>query len=625
MIGRAVVAAGVLLGSALGSALGPVAPPPTVSAASRFLDPMFAVDVQRDVVYGTATRADGTPITLTLDLYTPRGDVAAGRPVFVFAHGGFFVAGDKADTTAWPTRMAQRGYVAASINYRLGAVPVIAPVDTAEEVRIVDDARADMQTSVRWFRENAGSLRIDPDRIAVGGTSAGAVTALGVAIGGDDPLPGDHADQSSGVCTAVSISGANAPTAVGPNDTGALFVHGTADTVVPYDLAVQTRDAMVANGLPVSWNPISGKGHGLTSTDLAPSVAVTIQWLHDRVATAPYPCSPAVAAQPRVPAGRTTTIDGPPGRSGVVSLVATENRAAGYIQALRCGGATGASSNLNSDAPGQTRAALAVVEFDAQGRACLFNQASTHLVADLQGTFTPGAFEDVVDDRLLDTRRGPMPAGGSMVEVRGRPDSTAVVSLTLTETTAAGYLQVLPCGTSPGAWSNLNADAAGQTRAGLAFVRFAADGRVCVFVQRSGHVVVDLQGYMSPDSFDDTPDDRVLDSRSGPMPAAGSVTVVRGRPSTTGVVSFIATETTGAGFVQVLDCGTAPGSSSNLNVDAPGQTLAGLAFVRFAADGTACVFTQRPTHLVADVQGYLTAGAFDDVTPDQRLLDTRRR
>jgi dipeptidyl aminopeptidase/acylaminoacyl peptidase len=482
-----------------------------------------------------------------------------------------------------------------------------------------------MQTSVRWFRENAGSLRIDPDRIAVGGTSAGAVTALGVAIGGDDPLPGDHADQSSGVCTAVSISGANASTAVGPADAGALFVHGTADTVVPYDLAVQTRDAMVANGLPVSWNPIGGKGHGLTSTDLGPSVDVTIQWLHDRVATAPYPCSPAVAAQPRVPAGRTTTIDGPAGRSGVVSLVATENRAAGYVQALRCGGATGTSSNLNSDAPGQTRAALAVVEFDAQGRACLFNQASTHLVADLQGTFAPGAFEDVVDDRLLDTRRGPMPAGGSMVEVRGRPDSTAVVSLTLTETTAAGYLQVLPCGASPGAWSNLNADAVGQTRAGLAFVRFAADGRVCVFLQRAAHVVVDLQGYMASGSFDDTPDDRVLDSRSGPMAAAGSVTVVRGRPSTTGVVSLIATETAGAGFVQVLACGTTPGASSNLNVDAPGQTLAVLAFVRFAADGTACVFTQRSAHLVADVQGYLMAGAFDDVMPDQRLLDTRRR
>jgi hypothetical protein len=144
-------------------------------------------------------------------------------------------------------------------------------------------------------------------------------------------------------------------------------------------------------------------------------------------------------------------------------------------------------------------------------------------------------------------------------------------------------------------------------------------------MQRAAHVVVDLQGYMAPGFFDDTPDDRVLDSRSGPMAAAGSVTVVRGRPSTTGVVSLIATETAGAGFVQVLACGTTPGASSNLNVDAPGQTLAVLAFVRFAADGTACVFTQRSAHLVADVQGYLMAGAFDDVMPDQRLLDTRRR
>lgn len=601
-----------------------MAPRPAV-AATRYLDATFAVDVQRDVVYGTAVRADGTPITLTLDLYTPRGDTATGRPVFVFAHGGFFVAGSKADTAAWPTRMAERGYVAASIDYRLGSLPVIAPVDTPQEVQTVDDARADMQTSVRWFREQAASLRVDPDRIAVGGISAGAVTALGVAVHADDPLPGDHADQSSAVCTAVSISGANDPAAVGPADAGALFVHGTADVVVPYDLAVATRDAMVANGLPVSWIPIERATHALTSADLDPTITPAIRWLYDRVATASYPCSPAVAVLPPLPAGRTTTISGPAGRSGVVSLVATENQAAGFVQALRCGGPVGTSSNLNNDRPGQTRAALAVVDFDAQGHACLYNQVRTHLVADLQGTFVPGAFEDVVDDRVLDTRRGALPGNGSRLEVHGRPDSTAVASITVTETTGAGYVQALPCDAAPGGWSNLNIDAVGQTRAGLAFVRFDGAGRVCVFLQRAAHVVVDLQGYMSPAAFDDTPDDRILDTRRGALPGAGSVTVVRGRPSSTGVVSLVATETTGAGFVQVLPCDTAPGASSNLNTDAAGQTVAVLAFVRFAADGTACVYTQRPAQLVADVQGYLAPGAFDDLVPDDRVLDTRRR
>jgi hypothetical protein len=49
-----------------------------------------------------------------------------------------------------------------------------------------------------------------------------------------------------------------------------------------------------------------------------------------------------------------------------------------------------------------------------------------------------------------------------------------------------------------------------------------------------------------------------------------------------------------------------------------------VAFVHFDGIGTACLFTQAGTHLVADLQGYLAAGAFDDIA-DVRVLDTRIR
>ena len=598
--------------------------PTSTVAATRYLDATFSVDVQRDVVYGTAINVDGSPIALTLDLYTPRGDTIDGRPVFVFAHGGFFVAGDKSTTTLWATRMAQRGYVAASINYRLGPEPVLAPIDTALELTVVNNARADMQTAVRWFRVNAATLRIDADRIAVGGSSAGAVTALGVAINADDPLPGDHPEVSSAVCTAFSISGANDPAAISADDAGAIFFHGAIDTVVPYPQAAATRDAMVASGLAVSWNEFADEGHSLTQPSLTAMVQPTVQWLYDKVATAPFPCSPAVGREPPVPAGRETQITGRADRSGVVSIVGVDNQIPGFVQALPCGSAPGGSSNLNADAPDQIRAVLAVVRFDSQARACLFNQVQTHLVADLQGWFAPIAFDDVADDRLLDTRAGAKPVDGALVAIAGRPDSTGVVSLTITDTSAPGYVQVLPCGAAPGASSNLNADAVGQTRAGLAFVRFDAQGRACLFVQRSTHLVVDLQGYMTPGSFDDVTDARVLDTRTTARPAGGSSTEITGRPGATGVVSLVATEAAAPGYVQVLACGAVPGASSNLNLDAAGQTVAGLAFVRFDALGRACLFNQTATHLVVDVQGYLADGAFDDIA-DVRLLDTRVR
>lgn len=618
MAAVAVAALAVCVGGA------PGAPARVATAATRYLDPIFLPDVQRDVVYGTATAADGSRVELRLDLYTPRGDTATDRPVFVFAHGGYFFTGDKSTTVTWAQRMAQRGYVAASINYRLGTAPVLYPVDTPTEFQVVNDARADMQTAVRWFRANAASLRIDPDRIAVGGTSAGAVTALGVAANADAPLPGDHEEFSSAVCTAVSFSGANDPSAFGPLDAGAIFHHGELDTVVPTAQAIATRDAMAAAGLPVAWYEYPGEGHELSDASISARVQPTIQWLYDRVATAAYPCSPAVGQLARVPAGSQTELAGEADRSAVVSLVSVDNVAPGFVQLLPCGSPAGGSSNLNADAAGQIRSGLAVVRFDGSGRACLFNQQATHLVADLQGWFAPGAFDDVADVRLLDTRSGTKPASGAQTQLSGRPNATGVVSIVMTETDAAGYVQVLPCGAEAGGSSNLNADAAGQTRSGLAFVRFDGAGHACLFNQRGTHLVADLQGYMVDGSFDDLTDARVLDTRTGARPADGSVTTISGRAAATAVVSIVATDTSAAGYVQVLPCDTAPGGSSNLNVDASGQTIAGLAFVRFGDDGRVCVFAQRSTHLVVDVQGYLDGGAFVDV-PDDRLLDTRTR
>ncbi|HRE00311.1 MAG TPA: hypothetical protein PLV68_03375, partial [Ilumatobacteraceae bacterium] len=114
------------------------------------------------------------------------------------------------------------------------------------------------------------------------------------------------------------------------------------------------------------------------------------------------------------------------------------------------------------------------------------------------------------------------------------------------------------------------------------------------------------------------------DTRRGPKPADRSQTVITGLPNRSAVVSLVATETTGPGYVQVLPCGDAPGAASNINADHAGQTVSGLAVIRFGADGQACIFTQTATHLVVDLQSYLADAAFDDI-PDQRLVDTRNR
>src|SRR5262249_52937030 len=77
------------------STVAPTAMTGVAGASTRYLDPMFQVDIAHDVVYGHATAADGAPVLLQLDLYTPRGDVVVDRPAVLLAHGGFFVAGSR--------------------------------------------------------------------------------------------------------------------------------------------------------------------------------------------------------------------------------------------------------------------------------------------------------------------------------------------------------------------------------------------------------------------------------------------------------------------------------------------------------------------------------------------------
>ncbi len=325
-----------------------------------------------------------------------------------------------------------------------------------------------------------------------------------------------------------------------------------------------------------------------------------------------------------VPPGRVTEISGRPGASAFVSLAAVQARGFGYLQILGCDEEPGATSNLTHDRDGQIRAGAAIVRFDAAGTLCVYNQSATHVLVDVQGYLTDTAIDDIDDERLIDTRgTGNLLPGGTLTPISGRPDSSAVISLVGVRAGGRGFLQVLPCGAQPGAYSNLNLDSSNQNRTGLAVVRFDAAGQACVYNDQPTHVIVDIQAYLTEGALDDVDDVRLLDTRNTTKPADGSQTVITGRPGSSAIVSLVAVATTGRGYVQVLACGATPGQSSNVNADSAGQNVSNLAIVEFDADGRACIYTQTSAHLVADVQAYLTPGTFDDI-PDTRVLDTRQ-
>jgi acetyl esterase/lipase len=114
----------------------------------------------QDIVFAAP---DGQP--LRLDRYEPeQGD--GPRPAVIVVHGGAWFQGDKSLYAfglhdRW---LAAQGYAVFDVQYRLsGRWP--APLD-------------DVRAAIRWVRANAAHLRVDPQRIAVMGRSAGAHLAL---------------------------------------------------------------------------------------------------------------------------------------------------------------------------------------------------------------------------------------------------------------------------------------------------------------------------------------------------------------------------------------------------------------------------------------------------------------
>jgi acetyl esterase/lipase len=231
----------------------------------RYRDAVFdSVTATSNVSYGSAVDQQGAAIDLKLDVYQPAGDTVAERPAIVWVHGGSFSSGDKSsvEIVFEATEMAKKGYVNVSIDYRLsGAGCSASGGDVGGCVQAMIDAQHDAQAAVRFLRQHAAEYRIDTNRIAIGGTSAGAITALHVGANADDPGDSGNPGYSSAVSAAVSLSGAKLLGTESEGDAPLLMFHGTADQLVPYQWAVNTLDEARAAGLVAYLTTYEGEGH----------------------------------------------------------------------------------------------------------------------------------------------------------------------------------------------------------------------------------------------------------------------------------------------------------------------------------------------------------------------------
>ena len=154
-------------------------------AEERFRDLVFAnVVVESGVEFGAGLRPGSVNQPLLMDIYSPAGDSETQRPAIVLAFPGGFVDGarDNPEMVLMASQFARRGYVAASIDYRLIEDR---PDSRAQlEVRVLQ-AVHDMRAAIRFFREDAATgnqYGTDGQHVFVGGISAGAVMAGATAM-----------------------------------------------------------------------------------------------------------------------------------------------------------------------------------------------------------------------------------------------------------------------------------------------------------------------------------------------------------------------------------------------------------------------------------------------------------
>jgi len=203
-----------------------------------------------------------------MDIYLPPSEFFFERPLVVFAHGGSFMVGSRKEMRPLCIAFAKRGYIVATIDYRLFDAFSL-PLDSLLVFDVAVKATMDMKAAIRWFRENAAGNNdygIDTHLIFAGGVSAGAIAALHTGFldstdfvghlafdsilqenGGIHGNSSNNHQYSDAVKGVLNYSGALKDARwIDPGEPVVFSVHDELDGVVPYH-----RDNSDAMGVPV--------------------------------------------------------------------------------------------------------------------------------------------------------------------------------------------------------------------------------------------------------------------------------------------------------------------------------------------------------------------------------------
>ena len=193
----------ITFGTVLAQITVPFTPIPNSILTTTAPNPVYSLDIAYDDI--------ATDDTQSFDLFLP--DTVGSHPLVIYIHGGGFIGGDKSSMYQVGARLDELGFfldnglACVSINYRLLPSPSSPDLGTEQEgvIKCLNDSKRALQ----FIRYYSDALRIDPEKVAVYGGSAGAGTSLWIGMKDDmaevassDPM----LEMSTRVC-AVSVKG----------------------------------------------------------------------------------------------------------------------------------------------------------------------------------------------------------------------------------------------------------------------------------------------------------------------------------------------------------------------------------------------------------------------------------
>ncbi|MEX0978975.1 MAG: alpha/beta hydrolase [Pirellulales bacterium] len=274
----------------------------TLSVAAVRAADTTAVEYKLDLTYATVAGEE-----LKFDLASPKG-LDHAVPGIVVIHGGGWMGGKRQDMTSLAKQLAARGFVAATISYRL-----------APKHRFPAQIE-DVKCAVRYLRAHADELKIDPKHMGAVGGSAGAHLSMMLgAMDSSDGMEGDggNPDQPSKVQAVVSIVGpvnlifdsytdvqtdiltnflggspkekvedcrrASPITYINKGDAPLLCFYGTDDPLVSYDQAFQITKALDDADVPGRVELLLGAGHGWGGKELERTIDATARFFDENL------------------------------------------------------------------------------------------------------------------------------------------------------------------------------------------------------------------------------------------------------------------------------------------------------------------------------------------------------